>query len=262
MQQLPPLAGGEVAVELIEVAQHLMDGGQRQRPPLVRPEPRLLFGDARLEGTAPGFQRLHPVARGVEAGGADCEDGVEQAVALGLVGREVRLEGLQARTGRLQQLPGDAVGLLDGPLHQRGVGGGATDDGEHGLLQDARGELADGAGRGGVLRGGDTAVVKVALAHLVDRGRRGERPVAGGAAGEAGEQVLVGAVLPRRLRPAAVVLADVLGAVEGDRVEDGRVLPGVPVAAVGHLSQVQPVLQHDVHDGDGEHPLALVALAA
>jgi hypothetical protein len=55
VQQLPPLAGGEVAVQLIEVAQNLMDGRQRQRPPLVRPELGLLLGDARLEGTAAGL---------------------------------------------------------------------------------------------------------------------------------------------------------------------------------------------------------------
>ncbi len=55
VQQLPPLAGGEVAVELVEVAQDLMDGGERQRPPLVGPDLRLFFGDARLEGTAAGL---------------------------------------------------------------------------------------------------------------------------------------------------------------------------------------------------------------
>ncbi|MDP2306783.1 MAG: hypothetical protein Q8P18_12230 [Pseudomonadota bacterium] len=67
-------------------------------------------------------------------------------------------------------------------------------------------------------------------------------------------------ILAGGLRATPVVFADVLEPVEHDGVDDRGVLALVPVAAVRDLAEVQPVLQHDVDDGVGERPLALVAL--
>ncbi len=102
-----------------------MDGRERQRLPPVGPELRLFFGDARLQGTASGLQGLHPVAGGVVARGTEGEDGSEDPVALGLVGSEVRSEGLQTPPSRLHPLQGDADERLDAPVHQSGVNGNA-----------------------------------------------------------------------------------------------------------------------------------------
>ncbi|MDP2306785.1 MAG: hypothetical protein Q8P18_12240 [Pseudomonadota bacterium] len=94
VQELSALARREVGVELVKVAQHSVDRGQRERPALVDPELPLLVGDGLLERSATLLQSEHAVAGRVHAGRPDGQDGVEQPVALRLVGGEVGLERL------------------------------------------------------------------------------------------------------------------------------------------------------------------------